>query len=314
MKAKIDLHSDISTRAAMSEAITEIGLKDDRVVTVAVDSESRFGDFVQKAPERALNVGIAEQNAMSMSAGLAFSGKIPFVSTYATFMSMRACEQIRTDIAFANLNVRIVGTNSGLSSEWLGFTHQCLEDVGLMRSIPNMTVVTPADGEQTYQFIEELIDYQGPVYLKIRSKGDEPHIAGKGELEIGTAQTIKQGSDLTVIACGRMVSKAVEAAEKLAKEGIETRVLNMHTIKPIDENAVVKAAEETKAIITIEEHNVYGGLGSAVAEVLSEKKPAILGRMGIKDDFGVPGLEEDLFRHFNLTADDIVQKASQLLS
>ena len=164
----IDLTSDLSTRKAFSEAITEFGLKDERVFSVAADSESRFGAFRKEAAERAINVGIAEQNAMSIAAGLAFCGKVPFISTYATFLTMRACEQIRTDIAFANLNVRIVGTNAGFSSDWLGMTHQALEDVALMRAISKHDGIDPADGAATYRMVEALIDYDGPAYLRIR--------------------------------------------------------------------------------------------------------------------------------------------------
>lgn len=308
------LEEDISTRKAFAKAITEVGIADKRVFTVAADSESRFGDFVKMIPERALNVGIAEQNAMSIAAGLAFSGKIPFVSTYATFLTMRACEQIRTDLAFANLKVRVVGTNSAFSSSWLGFTHQALEDIGLMRAIPNMTVVVPADGAATYFLVKESIDYDGPIYMRIRGTGKEPHIPGEEKLEIGKARLLNEGTDITLIACGRMVYEALLAAEILSKEGIKARVLDMHTIKPLDKEAVLKAAEETNGIITIEEHNIVGGLGSAVTEVTSETSPIIVKRMGVKDCFGVPGTQKDLMEHFGLTAENIAIQAREVLS
>lgn len=307
------LENDISTREAFSRAVTDVGLEDGRVITVAADSESRFGEFIKKAPERAFNFGIAEQNAMSIAAGLAFCGKIPFISTYATFLTMRACEQIRTDIAFANLNVRIVGTNSAFSSTWLGFTHQALEDIGLMRAIPHMTVIVPADGAETYYLVKESINYQGPIYMRIRGGGQEPHISGKDEVKIGKARLLREGDDLTLIACGRMVYEALQAAKILAGEGINVRVLDMHTIKPLDDEAVLKAAKETKGIITIEEHNIMGGLGSAVAEVTSAYKPTRVKRIGIKDGFGVPGSQKDLFNYFGLIADHIVLQAKEFL-
>lgn len=306
------LEDDLSTRAAFSRAITDLGREDQRVFTVAADSESRFGQFVKEAPERAINVGIAEQNAVSIAAGLAFCGKIPFVSTYATFMTMRACEQIRTDLAFANLKVRVVGTNAAFSSNWLGFTHQALEDVGIMRAIPRMTVVVPADGAATYQLTKESLNYDGPIYLRIRGTGKEPHICGE-KVKIGKARLLRAGNDLTLIACGRMVYEALLAAEILSIEGLNARVLDMHTIKPLDGQAVLKAAQETGGIITIEEHNIVGGLGSAVTELTSAQSPVKVMRLGIKDDFGFPGNQQDLMEHFGLTADSIAAQTRKFI-
>ncbi|HOB89587.1 MAG: transketolase C-terminal domain-containing protein [Bacillota bacterium] len=313
MAQSISLTDDISTRKAFSTAITEFGLKDKRVFTVAADSESRFGAFVKEAPERAINVGIAEQNAMSIAAGLAFCGKIPFVSTYATFLTMRAFEQIRTDIAFANLNVRIVGTNVGASSDWLGFTHQAFEDISIMRTLPNMTVLVPADGAETYYLVKALLDHEGPAYLRIRSTGSEPHIPGNDTIEIGKARLLREGNDITIAACGRMVHEALMAADKLAQDGVKARVLGIHTIKPLDEDAVLRAARETGKIITVEEHSIIGGLGSAVSELVSENLPCLVRRMGVRDRFGVPGSEEDLFEFFGLTAEHIANETRDLL-
>ncbi|MFW5980993.1 MAG: transketolase family protein [bacterium] len=307
------LEKDISTRKAFSKAITDIGLEDERIFTIAADSESRFGEFVEKASDRALNIGIAEQNSMSIAAGLAFCGKIPFVSTYATFLTMRACEQIRTDIAFAGLNVRIVGTNTAFSSGWLGFTHQALEDIGIVRAIPKMTIVVPADGEATYQLVKKSVEYEGPLYIRIRGKDKEPHISSKEKIEIGKARILEDGNDITLIACGRMVYEALLAAKNLSSRGISVRVIDMHTIKPIDKNAVLAAAEETKGIITIEEHNIYGGLGSSVAEITSSTNPTKVKRLGIKDDFGVPGTQKDLMEHFKLNAENITAEAVNFL-
>jgi transketolase len=311
---EIDLKSNLSMREAFSKAITEFGLKNKRVFTVAADSESRFGAFRKEAAERAFNVGIAEQNATSIAAGLAFCGKIPFVTTYGTFMTMRACEQIRTDIAFAKLNVRIVGTNIGFSSDWLGFTHQALEDVALMRSLPNMTVLVPADGEETYRLVEALINnYEGPAYLRIRGTGQEPHVESEEPILIGKARKFRPGDDLAIIASGRMVHEAIQASNQLARAGIGARVLGVHTIKPLDEEAILKAAAETKGLITVEEHSIIGGLGSAVAELTSASRPVPVKRMGVNDRFGFPGKEEDLFAYFGLTANHIVEEAKKLL-
>ena len=309
----IDLKSNLSHREAFSKALTKCGLEDKRVFTVAADSESRFGAFVKEAPDRALNVGIAEQNAVSIAAGLAFSGKIPFVTTYATFMTMRACEQIRTDVAFANLPVRIVGTNIGFSSDWLGMTHQAFEDVAMMRCIPNMTVLVPADGEEAYRLTEALINYEGPAYLRLRSTGKEPHVDSPDPIEIGKARTFRPGDDLTIMACGRMVHEAILASDRLAEKGISARVLGIHTIKPLDDEAILAAAAETKGIITVEEHNVVGGLGGAVAELTSQRHPIRMKCMGIYDRFGKPGPEAELFADFGLTSEHIYQESIKFL-
>lgn len=313
-KENLDLKSDIATRVVLGKAITDLGLKNEKICTVAADSESRFGDFVKKAPDRAINVGIAEQNAVSISAGLAFCGKIVFVSTYATFISMRACEQIRTDVAFQNLNVKVVGTNSGFSPGWEGFTHQALEDIGIMRAIPNMTVIVPADGEETYNLVHQIADYEGAVYLRVRGKKDDPHVKNKKKPIIGKADELKSGEDITIIACGRMVYEAVEAAEILSEKNISTRVLNMHTIKPIDKEAIITAAQNSRGIITMEEHNTIGGLGSAVADVLCEKGIGIpFRKIGVNDSFGIPGKTHDIFRHFGLTSENAVKIAEEIL-
>ncbi len=309
----IDLKRDLSHREAFSSAITKFGKQDERVFTVAADSESRFGAFCKEVPERALNVGIAEQNAVSIAAGLAFCGKVPFVTTYATFMTMRACEQIRTDVAFAKLPVRIVGTNIGFSSDWLGFTHQAFEDVAMMRAIPNLTVLVPADGEETYRLTAALIDYEAPAYMRLRATGAEPHVESADPIEIGKGRKFRSGDDLAILACGRMVHEAITASDRLAKEGIAARVLGFHTIKPLDEEAVLAAAAETKGIITVEEHNVIGGLGSAVTEITAGQKPVYVKRLGIQDRFGIPGPEKELFAHFGLTAEHIINASRELL-
>lgn len=302
-----------STRQAFTAALEEIGSQDERVFAVAADSMSRFGQLQKLAPKRTINVGIAEQNAMGIAAGLAFCQRIVFITTYATFLSMRSCEQIRTDIAFAQLPVRIIGTDAGLSSGWVGFTHQALEDVGIMRAIPQLQVVVPADGEETYQLMYQLLELEGPVYVRLRGRGDDPYVEGKGPLQLGVGQTLREGNDVTLIACGRMVSEAVSAHDLLKREGISARVLNMPTIKPLDEDLVLTAAGETQGIITIEEHSIIGGLGSAVAEMVSQKNPVLVRRMGIKDSFGIPGAPEDLLRFYQLTARDIVQEVNNML-
>lgn len=310
---KIESLKEMSTRQAFTKAMEVLGERNERIYAVAADSMSRFGKLPKIAPRRTINVGIAEQNAMGIAAGIALCGGIVFITTYATFLSMRACEQVRTDIAFARLPVRIMGTDAGLSSGWVGFTHQALEDIGIMRSIPHMTVIVPADGEQTYQLMSHLIEYPGPVYVRLRGRGDDPHVEGKGSFKIGVGQQIREGYDITLIACGRMVKEAVEAHQTLSTMGVSARVLNIPTIKPIDEDLIVQAAVETQAILTIEEHNRIGGLGSAVAEVVSSTNPVQVKRMGLHDTFGIPGAPEDLLEHFGLTSNHIVGEVERLL-
>ncbi len=305
----------MSAREVYGKKLVEIGNKDPRVVVLTADlmRSNRSVEFMKAYPERFFNTGVAEQNMMGIAAGLALEGKIPFVSTMATFASMRACEQVRTDICYNNLPVRIVATHGGLTTG-AGPTHYGQEDMAIMRSMPNMTVIAPGDPNQIGKVVEASMDWEGPVYIRI-GRGGEPVVYNEDyKYEIGKAITVKEGSDITLIATGCILFYALVAAEKLAKEGIKARVIDMHTIKPIDREAVIKAAEETGAIVTGEDHTVFGGLGSTVAEVLAEERICCkFKRLGIPDLFAAFGEPEDLYRTYGYDANGIYAAAKALL-
>jgi len=305
----------MSAREVYGKKMAEIGSKDERIVVLTADlmRSNRTGDFQKAHPERFFNIGIAEQNMMGIAAGLALDGKIPFVSTMATFATMRACEQVRTDICYANLPVRIVATHGGLTTG-AGPTHYGQEDLAIMRSLPNITVIAPGDPNQIGKVVEAAIDWEGPMYIRI-GRGGEPIVYQEEyEYKIGKAITINDGNDLTLIATGSIVFHAVMAAEKLAKEGIAARVIDMHTIKPLDREVVIKAAQETGAIITAEDHTIFGGLGSAVAEVLADEGIACkFKRLGIPDLFAGYGEPEYLYNLYGYDAEGIYKTAKDLL-
>ena len=305
----------MSAREVYGRKMAEIGKTDDRIVVLTADlmRSNRTGDFMKQHPERFFNTGIAEQNMMGIAAGLALEGKIPFVSTMATFATMRACEQVRTDICYANLPVRIVATHGGLTTG-AGPTHYGQEDMAIMRSLPNMTVIAPGDPNQIGKVIEASIDWEGPMYIRI-GRGGEPVIYKEVyKYEIGQSITIKDGKDVTLIATGAIVFYAVAAAEKLSKDGIQARVIDMHTIEPIDKEAIIKAAKETGVIVTGEDHNITGGLGTAVAEVLAEEGISCkFKRVGIPDVFGVFGTPEELYHKYGYDADGIYSAVKGML-
>jgi transketolase len=305
----------MSAREVYGRKMAEIGKTDDRIVVLTADlmRSNRTGDFMKQHPERFFNTGIAEQNMMGIAAGLALEGKIPFVSTMATFATMRACEQVRTDICYANLPVRIVATHGGLTTG-AGPTHYGQEDMAIMRSLPNMTVIAPGDPNQIGKVIEASIDWEGPMYIRI-GRGGEPVIYKEDyKYEIGKSITIKDGKDVTLIATGAIVFYAVAAAEKLSKDGIQARVIDMHTIEPIDKEAIIKAAKETGVIVTGEDHNITGGLGTAVAEVLAEEGISCkFKRVGIPDVFGVFGTPEELYHKYGYDADGIYSAVKGML-
>ncbi len=293
----------IATRDAYGEALKELGKKNKDIVVLDADlsGSTKTAIFAKAYPDRFFNVGIAEQNLIGTAAGLATTGgKIPFASTFAVFATGRAYEIIRNSVCYPELNVKIAATHAGLTVGEDGATHQALEDMSLMRSLPNMVVLNPADAVETKQCIYKAAEHHGPVYIRLgRSKVpvifDEDY-----KFEIGKGVELREGGvDVTLIATGIMVSKALSAAEKLAKEGISTRVINMSTIKPIDEDIIIKAANETKGIVTIEEHNIIGGLGSAVAEVVSQWKPTYVERIGTMDVFGESGDGELLLENMD---------------
>ena len=300
----------IATRQSYGEALVSLGKENDQVVVLDADlsGATKTNLFAKEFPKRFFNVGIAEQNLMATAAGLSTFGKIPYASTFAVFAAGRAYEQIRTSICYPNLNVKICATHAGITVGEDGATHQMLEDLSLMRTLPNMTVLSTSDDTQTRWAVKEIAKIQGPVYLRL-CRLATPVIYDEGEeFEIGKAVQIGEGADGTVIATGVTVAEAIQAKEELAKEGIQIRVLDMHTIKPIDREAIVKAAKETKKIVTVEDHNIIGGLGSAVCEVLAEEYPTKVTRMGIHDCFGKSGPAEALMKEFGIDQTAIKQQ------
>ena len=306
----------MATRDAYGEALKELGKTNKDIVVLDADlsGSTKTAVFKKEYPDRFFNVGIAEQNLMGTAAGLATTGKIPFASTFAMFATGRAFEIIRNSICYPKLNVKIAATHAGLTVGEDGATHQSIEDLSLMRSIPNMTVLCPADGVEAKKAIIKASQYNGPVYIRLgRSK--EPVIFNQDyNFEIGKGVELKAGNDITIIATGIMVSKALEAGKILENHGISARVINMSTIKPIDEDIIIKAAKETKKIVTVEEHSIIGGLGSAVAEVLVENYPVPLKRIGVEDKFGESGTAEDVLKKYGLTVENIVEKVKKIIS
>ncbi len=304
-----------ATREAYGLALAEFGDTYDIVVLDADLSKStKTETFQKKFPERFFNTGIAEGNMMSTAAGLAACGKIVFASSFAMFAAGRAFEQIRNSVCYPNLNVKIGATHAGISVGEDGATHQCLEDIGIMRTIPNIVILNPADKAESILAVEAAIKHNGPVYLRF-GRLAVPEIFDREtyKFEIGKGVELISGTDATIIATGLMVPEAMEAAEKLKEEGISVRVINMATIKPIDSEIIIKAAKETGAIVTAEEHNIIGGLGSAVAEVLCENSPVPMLRVGTRDVFGQSGKPAELFEIYGLTAENIKKNVKDVL-
>lgn len=305
----------IATRESYGNALAALGEKYDIIVMDAdVAAATKTATFKKKYPERHFDMGIAEANMMSTAAGLAACGKTVFASSFAMFAAGRAFEQIRNSIAYPHLNVKIGATHAGISVGEDGATHQCLEDIGIMRTIPGMVILSPADDVEAKAAVEAAILYDGPVYLRF-GRLAVPVIFDEStyKFEIGKGITLSEGSDVTLIGTGLMTFEVIKAAEILKAEGISARVINMPTIKPIDKDIIIKAAKETGGIVTAEEHNVIGGLGSAVAEVLSENCPAPLRIVGVNDQFGRSGKPAPLMEMYGLTAENIVSKAKELI-
>lgn len=305
-----------STRQAYGEYLVKLGEKNENLVVLDADlsGATKTNIFKKAYPDRHFNVGIAEANLMGMSAGLATAGKVPFASTFAIFGAGRAYEIIRNSICYPKLNVKIALTHSGISVGEDGGSHQSIEDIALMRVIPNMTVLSPADAIETEKMMDAAMAIDGPVYIRL-GRSDVPVLFDEDYIfEVGKAGLLKNGEDVTIIATGLMVGPAMEAAEFLTADGISTRVLNMGSIKPIDMNAISDAAIKTGAIVTAEEHSIIGGLGSAVAEVLCEVAPVPLERVGVKDVFGQSGKVAPLMEKYGLTAKDIVAAAKKAIA
>lgn len=306
----VDTLDELTQAEIYGKVLTFLAKTRPEIVFLTADlvKSTKMKEFVQAYPQRFFNLGIMEQNLMTVAAGMSLAGKHPFVATFGAFASMRACEQVRTDICYQGTNVKIMATHSGLSFGQAGTTHHCLEDISIMRTFAGMTVIVPADSFETAQVVRALVDYPGPAYIRLGRGFEFPaYDNDQFEFKIGKANTVVDGKDITVIACGVGVEGAKEAAEFLQlEEGISVRLLDMHTIKPLDREAVIRAARETGHIITVEEHSIIGGLGSAVAEVLAEEAISIpFRRLGIPDQWAIIGYPEDLYEHYGISANGI---------
>ncbi len=304
----------ISTRSAYGDALVELGKKDPNIIVMDADlsKSTMTAGFKKEFPERFFNAGIAEANLMGMAAGLALSGKTVFASTFAMFAAGRAYEIIRNSIGYPHANVKICATHAGITVGEDGASHQCIEDLALMRVIPGMTVVHPADATSTAKLLGQIAEMDGPAYVRLGRLNIPVIYDETADIKLGKGNVVREGRDFTVIACGLMVNEAMIAAETLASEGIDIRIIDMHTIKPIDEEIIIKAASETKGIVTAEEHSVIGGLGSAVAEVVCKKCPTKIAMVGVQDRFGQSGKPPLLMKEYNITADDIVKAVKSL--
>ncbi len=304
-----------ATRVAYGEALAEYGSKENVVVLDAdLACCTMSANFRDKYPDRFFNIGIAEGNMMSIAAGIATTGKNVFASSFAMFAAGRAWEQVRNSIGYPHLNVKVVGTHSGISVGEDGATHQALEDIAIMRAIPGMLVVSPSDAIETKAAVKALMDYEGPAYLRVgRIPADIINDTPDYKFELFKGYQMREGNDIAILATGLMVQESLKASDLLKEQGIHARVIDIHTIKPLDEEIILKAAKETGCIVTVEEHNIMGGLGGAVAELLSEKYPTPLVRIGMKDEFGKSGKPEELFKKFGLNADNIVTQVKKAL-
>ncbi len=300
----------LATRESFGQAIAELADQYPDVVVLDADlaAATKTGIFKKAHPERFIDCGIAECNMVGIAAGLAACGKIPFAASFAMFSAGRAFEQVRNSVGYPHLNVKIVGSHAGISVGEDGASHQCCEDIGLMRTIPGMVILNPADHYEMKAAVKAAIEYEGPVYLRLGRLAVESFNNNDDyTFELGKGITLREGDDIAVVATGLMVSEALKAVDALKAEGINARLINIHTIKPLDEEIILKAAKETGKIVTVEEHNVIGGLGDAVASVLSQKCPTPLVKIGVNDEFGHSGPAVELLKEFGLCADHIAQ-------
>jgi len=306
----------VATRDAYGETLAEMGGENEDIVVLDADlsGSTKTGVFAKKFPERFFNMGIAEANMMGTAAGLAAVGKLPFVSTFAIFAAGRAWEQVRQSVAYPRANVKIVATHGGVTVGEDGGSHQSVEDLAIMRAIPNMTVIVPADGVETRSAIRAVAAYKGPVYVRLGRNKVPTIFDNNYRFEIGKGCEMAAGSDMTFVTTGLMTAQALIAADLLKKEGVSARVVHIGTIKPLDGEILLKAARETGAIVTAEEHSVIGGLGGAVAEFLSEHCPTRLKRVGVNDRFGTSGKAEELLKYFGLTPEDLADAAREVLA
>ncbi len=305
-----------ATRDAYGKALVELGEKNKNVVVLDADlaAATKTGAFKKAFPERFFDTGIAESNMMSLAGGLATTGFTVFASTFAMFAAGRAFEQVRNTIGYPHLNVKIGATHAGISVGEDGASHQCCEDIALMRSIPGMVIINPADDIEARAAVFAAAEHDGPVYMRFGRLAVPRVFDENYKFEIGKAVTLREGTDVTIIATGLMVNEAIEAAKTLEAEGVSVELINMHTIKPLDKDAVIKAAKKTGCIVTAEEHNIIGGLGSAVAEAVAEECPVPVIRVGVNDEFGKSGPAVELLHLYGLDAENIVAKAKIAIS
>ncbi|MFZ3101186.1 MAG: transketolase family protein [Desulfitobacteriaceae bacterium] len=305
-----------ATRDAYGKVLVALGAENLDIVVLDADlsKSTKTADFAKHYPERFFNMGIAEQNLMGTAAGLAAAGKIPFASTFAIFATGRAFEQIRNSIAYPKLNVKIAATHAGITVGEDGGSHQAIEDIAIMRAVPNMTVLVPADGEETRQVIRAAAQYKGPVYIRM-GRLEVPLLFGQDyKFEIGKANVLREGTDVAIMATGIMVALALEAAEELSLTGISVSVVNIASIKPLDVATLVQVAKKTKAVVSAEEHNIIGGLGSAIAEVLAENVPTPMIRVGLKDTFGESGRPLELLEKYGLTKASLIKAVHEVIA
>lgn len=304
---------NLATREAYGNTLAELKDNENIVVLEAdLGHATKSLKFKEVCPQRFFNMGIAEADMIGTAAGLAACGKVPFASTFSVFATGRAFDQVRNSVCYPNLNVKIVGTHAGITVGEDGGTHQAIEDIALMRSLPNMSIVVPSDDVEARAAVLAAAAYKGPMYLRMARVASPTYHNDSYVFTLGKGEIIREGSDLTIIACGLMVMKAMEAAEQLAKEGVSVRVINMHTIKPLDHKLVIESAEKTGKIITVEEANILGGLGSAVCETVSEYCPVPVKRIGVRDIFGKSGNPDKLLQEYGLTAEHIIEEARKL--
>jgi transketolase len=302
-------------RDVYGQTLVELGKENKSIVVLDSDlsSSTRTVLFAKEYPERFFNMGVAEQNMMAVASGLASCGKIVFASTFAIFATGRAWDQIRNSIAYNNFNINIVATHAGVSVGPDGASHQALEDIALMRVIPNMTIVAPCDGPQTREAVMAAAHTKGPFYVRL-GRPKVLTIENKGEFQLGQAQVLTQGNDVAIIACGIMVQEALAAVESLKKKNISARLINMHTIRPLDTETVIAAARQTKGIVVCEEHTIIGGLASSVDEVVAENHPTKVIRVGVRNRFGQSGQPSELMKEYNLTSGDIEKAVLRIIS
>ena len=308
--------NSIPNRQVICETLLKLAKDDSDIMVLASDSRgsAAMAPFAEAYPDQFVEVGIAEQNIVGMSAGLAHSGKKPFVTSPACFLSMRSIEQVKVDIAYSRTNVKLIGISGGVSYGALGMSHHSVQDIAVARAIPGLAIVLPADRHETKKMTEALVNFEGGVYVRIgRNAVEDVYESDNYSFEIGKAVMMRQGKDLTIIATGETVRMALDAADLLVKDGVSCRVINMHTIKPLDETAIITAAKETGRIITVEEHSIFGGLGAAVAEVVGQNHPVPIKIIGIPDEPAIAGKTAEVFMHYGITGSNLRKVSLELI-